>query len=216
MSALSAVSRRMINRENVEAMGPIDATSPETAIAAANAASPMDSNRIAQADWNRFRSQNVPLIERLSANDTSIVDQAEKSVGNIAQRSNEQIAQVNGRRLSRLTPAQLRLVQQNVNASSAGTAASTVSNAAIQQRDINDSSRVQAYGFANALGNQGVSLMSNAEAMKANRDAQNKANSKGFMSSALGLVGTVGGFMVGGPVGASIGGAIGTGIGGSI
>lgn len=175
---------------------------------------PMDSNAITQADWNRFRSQSKPLIDRLGEFDNTLVEQAEQSVTGLAERSRDQIAQVNGRRLSTLSPAQQRLVTQSINSGAASTAASTISNAAIQQRDINNIARVQAMGFANALGNQGVSLMSSAEAMKAQREAQNKANKKGFMSSALGLVGTVGGAMVGGPVGASIGGAIGSGIGG--
>lgn len=175
----------------------------------------MDFSAITQADWNRFRSQSKPLIDKLGEFDNTLVEQAERSVTGLAERSRDQIAQVNGRRLSKLSPAQQRLVTQSINSGAASTAASTVSNAAIQQRDINDIARVQAMGFANALGNQGVSLMSSAEAMKAQREAQNKANKKGFMSSALGLVGTVGGAWFG-PVGASIGGAIGSGIGGSI
>lgn len=175
-----------------------------------------DSNAITQADWNRFRTETLPMIDRLTTADRSIVEGAERLTANLAERSNEQIAKVNGRRLSRLSPAQQRLITQTINADSAGTAAATLTGAEIQQRDVNDAARNNAMGFANALGSQGVALLSNAEAMKAQRDAQNKANKKGFMSSALGLVGTIGGAMIGGPVGASIGGAIGSGIGGSI
>ncbi|MFN3898884.1 MAG: hypothetical protein ACK4ML_00775 [Alishewanella aestuarii] len=175
-----------------------------------------DSNAITQADWNRFRTETLPMIDRLTTTDRSIVEGAERSIANLAERSNEQIAKVNGRRLSQLSPAQQRLITQTVNADSAGTAAATLTGAEIQQRDVNDAARNNAMGFANALGNQGIGLLSNAEAMKTQREAQNRANKKGFMSSALGLVGTIGGAMIGGPVGASIGGAIGSSIGGSI
>lgn len=207
----SSMNRNLLRPEFIGGRIPLDATQP---VENQTYSGPMDSNAIAQADWNRFRSQSLPLVERLGEYDDSLVTQAEQSVAGLAERSRDQIAQVNGRRLSKLSPAQQRLVTQSINSGAASTAASTVSNAAIQQRDINDTARVQAMGFANALGNQGVSLMSNAEAMKAQREAQNKANKKGFMSSALGLVGTVAGGMIGGPVGASIGGAIGSGLGG--
>jgi ElaB/YqjD/DUF883 family membrane-anchored ribosome-binding protein len=171
---------------------------------------------ITQADWARFRSNSLPMIDQLANGDNQLVEQAERQVDNLAERSHQQIEQVNGRRLSRLSPAQQRLISQSISASSAGTAASTITDAGIQQRELNNMSRSKALGFANAIGNQGIGLLSSAEAMKAQRDAHNKANRKGFMSSALGMIGTVAGGFFGGPLGASIGGAIGTGIGGKI
>lgn len=212
MDIMSVSNRRILKPISSGFRIRLDATQP---VENQTYSGPMDSNAITQADWNRFRSQSKPLIDKLGEFDNTLVDQAEQSVTGLAERSRDQIAQVNGRRLSKLSPAQQRLVTQSINSGAASTAASTVSNAAIQQRDLNDTARVQGMGFANALGNQGVSLMSNAEAMKAQREAQNKANRKGFMSSSLGLVGTIAG-SIGGPLGASIGGAIGSGIGGSI
>lgn len=176
----------------------------------------VSSDTIIQRDWNRFRSQTQPLIDKLAMNDNSLVERAEADTANLAERSREQIAQVNGRRIGTLSPAQQRMVQQAISSGSASSAASTVTGAAIQQRDMNDNARNAAMGYANTLGNQGMAMVTNAEALKTQRDAQNKANSKGFMSSALGLVGTIGGGMMGGPLGASIGGAIGSGIGGSM
>ncbi len=213
MDIMSVSNRHILKPEFIGGRIPLDATQP---VENQTYFGPMDSNAITQADWNRFRSQSKPLIDKLGEFDNTLVGQAERSVTGLAERSRDQIAQVNGRRLSKLSPAQQRLVTQSINSGAASTAASTVSNAAIQQRDINDNARVQAMGFANALGNQGIGLMSSAEAMKAQREAQNRANKRGFMSSALGLVGTIGGAMIGGPLGASIGGAFGSGIGGSI
>lgn len=171
---------------------------------------------IMQKDWVKFRDNFLPMIDKLTKFDNGLVERAEKDTANLAEQSRQQIAQVNGRRLSKLSPAQQRMLSQNINAGAAGTASAVISDAALRQRDILDAGRMTAYGFANDIANQGIGLMSQAEGLKANREAQNKANKKSFMSSALGMVGTVTGGIMGGPLGASIGGALGSAVGGGI
>jgi hypothetical protein len=76
--------------------------------------------------------------------------------------------------------------------------------------------RLGAYGIQNAnvdIRNQG--LLNNYQSqyqqamMNYQADAQNKANKMGFINSIIGLGGTIGGAMIGGPAGAAAGGQLG-------
>ena len=55
-------------------------------------------------------------------------------------------------------------------------------------------------------------IMAQQQAQAA-KDAADAANKGGFLSDVLGLAGTVGGFLMGGPAGAVAGGGIGSGVG---
>lgn len=80
--------------------------------------------------------------------------------------------------------------------------------------------RLGAYGVQNSnvdLRNQG--LMNNYQTaynqsmLNYQADAQNKANKMGFINSLMGLGGTIGGAMIGGPAGAAVGGQAGRALG---
>jgi hypothetical protein len=189
-------------------------TSPSSARSAAYRSVTETPESITQGEWNRFRERATPMIEKLSRNSTGIVDSADKEGASLLSRTQRQIAQVNGRRIGTMTAAQQRHLQNQLAGGAAATSASNSTNARLMQRDINDANVVDAYNYANTIGNQGLSVLTGGTNMKLQREAQNKANSKSFMSSALGMVGTVAGGMMGGPVGASLGGAIGSAVGG--
>lgn len=171
--------------------------------------------QIAQAEWNRTAANAVPKIQQLAAGDNSINQAAEQSTANLLERTTGQIEQVNSRRLSKMSPAQQRFVQSALSREAASTEASVKTNAALAQRDSNDSRKIDAYNYANSFTNQGMGTLTGGTNMKMQREAQNKASSKGFMSSLLGVAGTVIGGIYGGPAGAAAGGAIGSAIGGS-
>lgn len=169
---------------------------------------------ITQAEWSRVRAKALPLINQMATPDNDLVEAADKEGAALLGRTQQQIEQVNGRRIGTMSAAQRRHINNTLMSGSTATSATNSTAARLAQRDFNNEKAVTAYNYANAITNQGLSTLTQGNNMKMQREAQNKANSKSFMSSMLGMVGTVAGGMMGGPVGAAIGGAVGSGIGG--
>jgi hypothetical protein len=218
MSVLNPRTQSLHRDDYVEPR--IDRSAPESSLSRATARSASQTHTsnspeaIAQGEWNRFKERAMPMIEKLGKPSNTIAQAADKEGAELLARTQQQIDQANGRRIGTMTAAQRRHIQNTLAGGAAATSASNSTNARLMQRDINDANTVDAYNYANTIGNQGLSVLTGGTNMKLQREAQNKANSKSFMSSALGMVGTVAGGMIGGPVGASLGGAIGSAVGG--
>jgi hypothetical protein len=193
---------------------------PTSASAAPTGA--VDSAGLTQAQWAQYQSNYSPVNARMMelADDTSIVDAAKQRIGGIAERSQAQIAQVTGRRLSSMSPAQRRAIRDRLATVSSTDSAATMHSATIAQRDLNNAAMSSSLDTAAQLNNQAISAMSQVDAMKAERDAKNAAAKKaakgGFMSTLGTIVGGAAGFMMGGPMGASLGASLGGSVGGGL
>lgn len=176
----------------------------------------MDSAALTQAQWQQYQQNYAPMNKRLMelADDTSIVDSARRRTIGLAERSAEQVNLVTGRRLSSMSPAQRRSIRDRLASQTATDTAATMQTATVAQRDVRQAAMNGSLDIAGALNNQALSSLSQVDAMKAQRDAQNAANKKaakgGFMSTLGSIAGTAIGFAVGGPMGAAAGAQIGS------
>lgn len=175
----------------------------------------MDAATLTQAQWQQYQSNYSPINKRMMelADDTSIIDAAKSRLGGLAEQSTQQIAQVTGRRLSSMSPAQRRSIRDRLASTVSTDGASSMQTATLAQRDLNNAAMSGSLDIAAQLNNQAMSSLSQVDAMKATRDAQNaaakKASKGGFLSTLGTLAGAGIGFMVGGPMGASAGASLG-------
>jgi hypothetical protein len=175
----------------------------------------MDAAGLTQSQWAQYQANYSPINTRLTelAGDTSIIDAAKTNVSGLAERSQQQIAQVTGRRLSSMSPAQQRSIRDRLASTSSVDGASTLRSATLAQRDVKNEAMSGSLDIAAQLNNQSLSALSQVDSMKAQRDAQNAANKKsakgGFMSMLGTVVGGAAGFMMGGPMGAAAGASLG-------
>lgn len=190
-------------------------TSMVARLAGISTAPQADSSTLTQRQWADFRRYNSPVIDRLkeASNDTSIVDAAVKRAGNIESINRNQINRVTGRRVSSMSPAQQRAVKDRLAAGAAGDGASSIYSARLAQRDVNNAAVDSAMDIAATMDGQALSALSNSDAMKMSRDAQNAANARAARGGFLSTLGTVAGgaigFMYGGPQGAALGASLG-------
>lgn len=175
----------------------------------------MDSAALTQAQWQQYQQNYAPMNKRLMelADDTSIIDAARKRTTGLAERSSQQIDLVTGRRLSSMSPAQRRSIRDRLASQTSTDTAATMQTATVAQRDVRQAAMNGSLDIAGALNNQALASLSQVDAMKAQRDAQNAANKKaakgGFMSTLGTVAGSVIGAFVGGPAGAAAGAQIG-------
>lgn len=175
----------------------------------------MDSSKLTQAQWAEYQKYNAPSVAQLGeqSNDTSLVDAATKRANSLHDINRQQVDRVVGRRVTSMTPAQRRSIRDRLSESSATDGTSSVYNARIAQRDVNNAAVNSAVDIAAVMNNQALGALTTADQLKASRDAQNAANARaakgGFLSTLGTLAGAGIGFMAGGPAGASLGASLG-------
>lgn len=177
----------------------------------------MNSSKLTQAQWAEYQKYNAPSVAQLEAqaNDTSLVDAATKRAGSLHDINRQQVDRVVGRRVTSMTPAQRRSIRDRLAESSATDGTSSIYNARIAQRDVNNAAVNSAVDTAAIMNNQALGALTTADQLKASRDAQNAANAKaakgGFLSTLGTLAGAGIGFIASGgnPMGASLGASLG-------
>ena len=174
-----------------------------------------------QAMW-RSSQQNLNQVQSELTNQvesSQLYQDARARSENALSRTEQQVERSLGRRLSQLTPAQRRAMQNRLTSTVAAGSAADMTQASMMDRDLGDQAATMGANTAATLGTMASGAMSQFDAMAAQRNAQNQAARRASRSGFGSMLGSIAGGIAGsflGPGGAALGASIGGGLGGQI